>query len=292
MGTEAERLRTPAPAPVVLPPRPTHPPSPAVPRTGRTKRAGRAGRGAAAAVCAILGAGLVGGAAAGGWLTARPPERTAAEAVYARAGTVWETAPVDRLFPPAVHDATAGPGGASRDWTRLGVAPDTGCADAFDPALALALRPAGCKRLLRATYADATSSSVTTVGLLVTGEDADGMRSLHDRFTAERLDERPDMLPRPYAPPGTPAERFGDAQRASWHVRTLTDLPVVVWSVTAFADGRPVAHPEPAARAVAPTSTTAPAEAGLGHDATALAAHVERAYRAAARGGPAAGGAR
>ncbi|EMF00109.1 hypothetical protein H340_13082 [Streptomyces mobaraensis NBRC 13819 = DSM 40847] len=279
MGTEAERLRMPAPVPVpvALPPRPARPPSVA--------GSGRAGRGAAAAVCAILGAGLLGGAAAGGWLTARPPERTVAEAAYARAATVWETVPVDRLFPPAVHDATAGPGGASRDWIRLGVAPDTGCADAFDPALALALRPAGCTRLLRATYADATSSSVTTVGLLVTEADADGMRALHDRFAAERLDERPDMLPRPYAPSGTPAERFGEAQRASWRVGVLTDLPVVVWSVSAFADGRPVARPEPAARAVAPTATTAPAEAGLGHDATALAAHVERAYRAAARGG-------
>ncbi|MFI0738507.1 hypothetical protein ACH4PU_10480 [Streptomyces sp. NPDC021100] len=290
MGTEAERLWMPAPpsVPVALPPRPARPPAAPAPRTAP----GRAGRGAATAVCAILGAGLVGGAAAGGWLTARPPERTAAEAVYARAGTVWETEPVDRLFPPAVHDATAGPGGASRDWVRLGVAPDTGCAAAFDPALALALRPAGCKRLLRATYADATSSSVTTVGLLVTEADADGMRTLRDRFAAERLDERPDMLPRPYAPPGTSAERFGEAQRASWRVGVLTDLPVVVWSVTAFADGRPTLRPEPAARAVAPTATTAPAEAGLGHDATALAAHVERAYRAAARGGPAAGGAR
>ncbi|MBZ4321369.1 hypothetical protein JNW98_18695, partial [Streptomyces sp. SCA2-4] len=128
--------------------------------------------GAAAAVCAILGAGLLGGAAAGGWLTARTPERTAAEAAYARAATVWETEPVDRLFPPSVHDATAGPGGASRDWVRLGVAPDADCAEAFDPALALVLRPAGCARLLRATYADATSSSVTTVGLLVTEADA------------------------------------------------------------------------------------------------------------------------
>ncbi|MBZ4321368.1 hypothetical protein JNW98_18690, partial [Streptomyces sp. SCA2-4] len=148
--------------------------------------------------------------------------------------------------------------------------------------------------LLRATYADATSSSVTTVGLLVTEADADGMRALRERFTAERLDERPDMLPRPYAPPGTPAERFGDAQRASWHIGVRADLPVVVWSVTAFADGRPSLPPQPAARAVAPTATTAPAEAGLGHDATALAAHVERAFRAAARGESAglAGGAR
>ncbi|WP_312018651.1 hypothetical protein [Streptomyces sp. I05A-00742] len=276
MGTEAEQLW--------VPPRPAHPPFPPPSAVSRPAPR-RTGRRAAAAVCAVLGAGLIGGAAAGGWLAGQPSGRTAAEAVYERGTTLWETEPVDRLFPPSVHDATAGPGGASRDWTRLGVAPDGDCADAFDPLLAVALRPAGCKRLLRATYADATSTRVTTVGVLVTEADADGMRALRKRFAAERIGERTDLLPRPYAPSGTLAERFGDAQRASWRIAVATDLPLVVYAVTAFADGRPGTPPEPAARAVVPGATTVPAQAGLGHDATALAGHVERIFRAAARKG-------
>ncbi|KNB50295.1 hypothetical protein AC230_23430 [Streptomyces caatingaensis] len=257
-----------------VPPRPTCPPA--------TAPAPPARRTAAAAVCAVLGLGLLGGAAVGGWLTA-PPSRTAAEAAYERGGTLWSEVPVDDLFPRTVHAADAGPGGASRDWTRLGVAPDGDCASALDPALARALQPAGCRRMLRATYTDATSTTVTTVGLLVTAADGAGMRALRSRVAAGRLDERTDMLPRPYAPPGTAAERFGDAQRVSWWLTVRTDLPLVAWAVTGFADGRTGTPAEPARRAVAPGAASVAAQAGLGHEARELGTRVESAYRAAAR---------
>ncbi|WP_372406495.1 hypothetical protein [Streptomyces luteireticuli] len=269
MTTEAERVRT------VVPPPPAYPPSP--PPAPPARRSA-----AAAAVCAVLGLGLVAGAAVGGRLTA-PPSRTAAEAAYERGGTLWSDVPVDELFPRTVHAPDAGPGGASRDWTRLGVAPDGDCAPGLDPALAAALRPAGCRRLLRATYADATSTTVTTVGLLITGTDRAGMRALRSRVAAGRLDTRTDMLPRPYAPPGTVADRFGDAQRASWWLAVRDDLPLVVWSVTGFADGRTGTPLQPAARAVAPDAASDVAQAGLGHDARALAARIESAFRAAVR---------
>ncbi|MEU7136502.1 hypothetical protein [Streptomyces sp. NPDC046261] len=277
MSTEADAmppptvpLRAPLPAPPAEAPRP-HP----RPR----------GRTAAAAVCLVLGLGLIAGAAAGTWL-ADDPERTAAEAAYERGATLWQSIPVDRLFPPAVHRDAAGPGGARRDWTRAGVAPDSDCTEAFDPLLATALAPVGCKRLLRATYTDATSSSVTTVGLLVTDADTTGMRALRKRFADERLDERPDLMPRPYAPQGTAADRFGVAQRVSWRITVLTDVPAVAFAVTGFADGRTGTPPQPAAQAVAPGATTAAAQAGLGHDATALAEEVERAFRDAAHTPP------
>ncbi len=223
------------------------------------------------------------GRTAGSWLADGSSAGSATEAAYTRGATLWRDTPVDRLFPPTVHADAAGPGGAPRDWKRLGVAPDGDCAGAFDPLLATALAPVGCGRLLRATYTDATSSSVTTVGLLVTEADAAGMRALRERFAAEHLDERADLMPRPYAPPGTLAARFGDAQRASWRIDVLTDVPAVVYSVTGFADARTGTPPRPAAKAVVPGATEAPAQAGLGHDATALADVVERAFRDAAR---------
>lgn len=277
MSTEAEAMRPP-PLPAYAPPLPVTPPVAGLPQKSR--------RAAAAAACLVVGLGLVTGAIAGTWAAAGPQDRPAAQAAYARGGTLWQNVPVDTLFPPAVHAAAAGPGGADRDWTRIGVAPDGGCTGAFDPLLTKALAPVGCKRLLRATYADATSTNVTTVGLLITDTDSAGMRALRDRFTEERLDERPDLMPRPYAPKGTVADGFGDAQRGSWRISVLTDVPVVVYAVTGFADARTGIPPQPADQAVVPGASTAPAQAGLGHDAAALAEQTERTYRAAARQSP------
>ncbi|MFI9722407.1 hypothetical protein ACIHFE_22565 [Streptomyces sp. NPDC052396] len=280
MSTEAERM------PVTVPPPPPYAPTTPVPPAHAPALAAAPRRGTrrrvASAVCAVLGLGLIAGAAAGSWLTAGPPERTAAQVAYARGATRWQQVPVDDLFPRTVHGAGAGPGGADRDWERVGVAPESGCAAGFDPPLAGELAPAGCRRLLRATYTDATATSVTTVGLLVTEAAEDGMRVLRKRFATQRLDERPDLMPRPYAPPGTVAEHFGDAQRASWRIEVLPDLPAVVYAVTGFADGRTGTRPQAAAQAVAPGATTAPAQAGLGHDAMALTEVLARGYRRAA----------
>ncbi|WP_245700437.1 hypothetical protein [Streptomyces roseifaciens] len=256
------------------PPRPPHVPQP---------DGGRGARTLTAAVCLVLGLGLIGGAAAGSWLADGTGGGTAAERAFARGGTLWRTVPVDELFPPVLRGDAAGPGGAARVWTRIGVAPDSGCDEAFDPLLEKALAPVGCTRLLRATYTDATSSAVTTVGLLVTAADSRGMRDLRRRFADERLDERTDLMPRPYAPRGTAAERFGTAQRASWALSVLTDAPAVVYAVTGFADGRTGTPPQPAALATRPGATTAPAQAGLGHEASALAGRVESGFRQAVR---------
>ncbi|MCD9143378.1 hypothetical protein [Streptomyces albireticuli] len=276
-----------APLPPTLFPGPGGPTTPEPDPAPTAARARGPVRTVAAAVCLVLGVGLIGGAVAGGRLAEAPGRSTAAERNFAEGRTLWRTVPVDELFPRSVRGAGAGPGGADRRWTRVGVAPDGDCAGAFDAPLARALAPAGCARLLRATYTDATSTTVTTVGLLVTAADEAGMRALRTRFTTERLAERTDLMPRPYAPPGTVAERFGDAQRVSWHIGVLVDAPAVVYAVTGFADGRADMPPQPAAQAVAHGATTAPAQAGLGHDASALAERMEtalrRALRAAAR---------
>ncbi|MEU6808702.1 hypothetical protein ABZ920_06775 [Streptomyces sp. NPDC046831] len=235
-------------------------------------------RSAAVAACVVLGFGLIGGAVTGSWLTGDSAEADTA-GTFAAAGALWHSVPVDQLFPPTVAGRGAGPGGADRTWTRVAVAPDSGCEDAFDPLLREVLAPAGCARLLRATYTDATQSHVTTVGLLFTKADAAAMDALDRRFEKERLERRADLMPRPYPDEGTAAAHFGARQRASWTVSVLTDAPVVVYAVSGWADGRAVDDPQPAADAVRPGATTAPAQAGLGHEAQGLADRIERGLR-------------
>lgn len=283
-------------APVVrpVPPRsdvPAGPPAtpPPEPPPGRpTTPGGTDGRGGAprppgtsarrttaAAACLVLGLGLLGGAAAGTWLTGGSEQPPVAERVYREARSLWRDVPVDDLFPPTLQGRKAGPGGADREWIRVAVAPDGDCSHAFDQALAEALAPAGCHRLVRATYVDATTSNVTTVGLLFTKAGPTGMRELRQRVEQDGLLSRPDAMPRPYAARGTAAADFGDTQRASWTLRVHTDAPVVVYAVSGFADGRTVSEPQPAAEAVKKGATTAPAQAGLGHAARGIADRIE-----------------
>ncbi|MET7606756.1 hypothetical protein ABZS96_30540 [Streptomyces avermitilis] len=234
---------------------------------------------AAAAACVVLGLGLIGGAVTGSWLTGDAASPSGSPSAFVAAGGLWHSVPVDRLFPATVDGTGAGPGGADRTWTRIAVAPDSGCQDAFDPLLRKALAPVGCLRLLRATYMDATRSHVTTVGLLFTKADTTAMSALKTRFKTENLDRRTDLMPRPYAAKGTVAADFGDDQRASWTLSVLTDAPVVVYAVSGFADGRSVTDPQPAAEAIQSGATTAPAQAGLGHEAQGLADRIERSLR-------------
>lgn len=234
-----------------------------------------------AASSLVLGLGLLAGAAAGTWLTDDATARPSGISSYPEARAAWHSVPVDALFPRTLRGDGAGPGGADRSWTRIAVAPDSSCAGAFDPLLDKALSPVGCDRLLRATYVDATETSVTTVGLLVTKADSGGMRALGERFDDEKLGERADLMPRPYAAKDTVAAGFGDGQRASWQIHVLTDAPIVVYAVTGFADGRKITDPQAAQDATARGATSVPAQAGLGHDAKGVAAEIERAFRRA-----------
>ncbi|WP_329129003.1 hypothetical protein OG727_30985 [Streptomyces caniferus] len=278
------------PAPVPWPRTPL-PPHGAVPAPGAPAAPARRRPGArvlTAAACLILGIGLIGGAAAGSRLTEDASGAApTAEAVFAKGRDVWHDTPVDTLFPRVVDGLGVGPGGADRTWTRIAVAPDSGCTGAYAPKLAAALAPAGCVRLLRATYVDATHSAVITVGAQTTKADPAGMMALNARFSTKNLGIRTDLMPLPYAAKGTPAADFGRAQRASWTVRVLTDLPAVVYAVSGFADGRTFTEPQPAEAAVRPGTTTAPAESGLGHDAKDLADRIEADFRKAAGGSPA-----
>lgn len=239
----------------------------------------RPARTAAAAACVVLGLGLIGGAVTGSWLISDSSADAGARSPYATGRTVWHNVPVDTLFPRTLKGVGAGPGGADRVWTRIAVAPDSGCTTALDPLLLKTIRPVGCERLLRATYVDATSSSVTTVGMIFTEGSTDAMRALSTRFSDQHLDARTDLMPRTYAVEDTVAAGFGDRQRASWTVHVLTEVPVVVFAVSGFADGRTVSDPQPVAKAIAADATTVAAQAGLGHEAKGIADRIERGLR-------------
>ena len=296
--------RRPVPRPTVAaPPVPPAPPAPAPPETPYTgptppadvpsyptaptvpEAAGRGRRRVAAAVCLVVGLGLVGGAVAGAVINNGPqaaqPPADGSPAAFATARDVWRDTPVDRLFPPTVSAKNAGPGGADRSWTRIGVSAPSSCAGAFDPLLQQVMAPVGCVKLLRATYVDSTSTTVTTVGTVVTSGEAAAMSALNRRWTTQHLGERADLLPRPVAFPGTAAAGFGVHQRGSWDVQVSADLPFVVYAVSGFADGRTVPAPQPADKADADGATTAAAQVGLGFDATGLASAVDDRLHAA-----------
>ncbi|MEV6160895.1 hypothetical protein AB0L71_03025 [Streptomyces sp. NPDC052052] len=236
-------------------------------------------RTATIAACAVLGLGLIGGAATGAWLTSDSSAGSAARSAYTVGRSAWHSVPVDTLFPRTLKGTGAGPGGADRVWTRIGVAPDSDCAKALDPLLARTLGPVGCARMIRATYTDATRSSVTTVGAVFTEGDPQAMRALSTRFTDQHLGLRTDLMPPAYAVKGTVAAGFGDRQRASWTIHVLTEVPVLMFAVSGFADGRTVTDPQPVDRAMAANATTAAAQAGLGHEAKGIADRIERGLR-------------
>ncbi|MER6096322.1 hypothetical protein ABT154_10780 [Streptomyces sp. NPDC001728] len=239
----------------------------------------RVGRTVAVAACAVLGVGLIGGALAGTWLAAAEPGAPAEPPGYAEAKELWHNAPVDNLFPRTLVGSAAGPGGSARTWTRIVVAPDAACSPAvLAKGLLAALRPLGCERVLRATYTDATASSVITVGLVFTRADATAQRALGPGLTTRLGADVPPAL----SGPGTVAARFGAPQRASWWLNAPADLPVVVTAVSGFADGRPVDRPQPAEAAMAKGRTDATAQSGLGHEAKGITVRLEKQLRATA----------
>lgn len=222
----------------------------------------RPGRILASVLCAILGTGLVAGASLEAWSDHRAAHRPLpADAAYRKAASLWHSAPVDSLLPPVLTATAAGPGGADRTWTRIAVAPDADCAAALAADWRGPLSGTGCTRVLRATYTDATRSSLIAVGMVFTPAGAPEMAALAGQL------------------PAPPAYGFADNQRAAWTASSLTDAPVVLYTVSAFADGRVLEAPSPAEDLMKKDTTGAAAQAGLGHEAKAVAGRVEAAVR-------------
>lgn len=256
------RTQAPAPGPAQAPAPAPVPGSAPAPVPGfaafsyaRPRR--RPARVLAAVLSGLLGVGLLGGSVVDAWLEHRAAKRPLpSDAVYRKAAALWHSAPVDSLLPPVLAGEAAGPGGSDRTWTRIALAPDADCPTALAPDWQGLFAATGCTRVLRAVYTDATRSSLITVGLVFTPADEPAMTALTGRFTAP------------------PAYGFADSQRAAWTAAVHDDAPVVVYTVSAFADGRVLPSPRPAREATGKDATGAVAGAGLGQEAAAVADRI------------------
>jgi hypothetical protein len=159
----------------------------------------------------------------------------------------WRTTPKNRLFPAKVRYQLVGeqigaPGALHLMARRLGIAEQATCASAAGTGGSLIglLEHDGCLAVLRATYTDATSSMVLTVGVAVLGSENNAVSAAH--FLTGGVAEGQGavargLVLRPVRVPDTPAAAFGVRQRQiAWVVGAGSYLVV---ATAGFADGRP-----------------------------------------------------
>jgi hypothetical protein len=162
----------------------------------------------------------------------------------------WRTTPKTKIFPARMRYALTGPqlgllGSLNLTARRLGIARQASCARAagVGPQALLMLRRDGCQAMLRATYTDATSSLVLTVGVAVMrGESSAQSAARYLTGGAAGAAANQGAVARhqvlsPVQVPGTPAAAFGARQRQlGWVVGSGSYL---VMATAGFADGRP-----------------------------------------------------
>ncbi|WP_240506201.1 hypothetical protein [Thermoactinospora rubra] len=180
-------------------------------------------------------------------LTRGPTEAELAAAAQEEVAERWRTWPAGRVFPESLA-YSAEQGGEERA-RRVGISPLTGCAPAVDEEVRQALREAGCRAVLRATYLDALGGVVVSVGVVVLPDEPRAQR------VALAFPQGGSAVPGLRAVPfkGTVAERFTDAGRQAGSVRQAG--PYVVLTTAGQSDGRParaVREQRPAIFAFAP----------------------------------------
>jgi len=150
----------------------------------------------------------------------------------------WRTMTAGEIFPASVSyqlpsGALGGASALSLEAYRVGIAPQTSCAAASDPAAARVLAAGKCTAVLRATYADETDSMLVTVGVAVMpGAGA-------ARTAASALAAGPQPQPGVAAAPfrSTLAQGFGNRQRQL--SLAVSAGPYLIMSTAGYADGRP-----------------------------------------------------
>jgi hypothetical protein len=155
----------------------------------------------------------------------------------------WRTMPAGKIFPAAVAYQLSGlslsaTGELALTAHRLGIAPQARCAAAMDPTAARILDRLGCGAVLRATYADSTSSMIVTVGVVVLPGSGQASAAVHDLAAAGGRSAalRPGLRPAAFA--GTLAAGFGDGQRQLDSAVSVG--PYLIMSTAGFADDRPL----------------------------------------------------
>ncbi|MFC0865732.1 hypothetical protein ACFHYQ_25880 [Sphaerimonospora cavernae] len=180
-------------------------------------------------VCAIV-AGVAANTALAE-LTRGPSADEVRQAAAAEVARRWERWPVGRIFPATLTYNTE-QGGVERA-RRVGVSSRYDCRSATDTRLHKALRAAGCRAILRATYLDALQGIVITIGVAAF-PDARSAASAEHAFPR---DGAPVPGLRALAFPGTVTDRFSQAGRQAATVRQAG--PYVVMTTAGQVDGRP-----------------------------------------------------
>jgi hypothetical protein len=159
----------------------------------------------------------------------------------------WRTTPETRLFPARPRYQLAGqpigvPGALRLTARRLGIARQATCASAAGASriVLTLLDRDGCQAILRATYTDATSSIVLTVGVAVLASESKALSAAHFLTGGVAVGQgaiSQRLVLGPVRVPYTVAASFGARQRQlAWVVGAGSYL---VLATAAFADGRP-----------------------------------------------------
>ncbi|WP_226900597.1 hypothetical protein [Nonomuraea phyllanthi] len=179
-------------------------------------------------LCAVAAG--VAGSAAGAELTRGPTAAELQAAARREVAERWRTWPAGRIF-PATLPYSAEQGGRERA-SRIGISPRTSC-DPVDAEAAKALREAGCRGVLRATYVDALQGVLVTIGVVALRDEPGAARAR----TAFSDSGKPVPGLRPLAFSGTVADRFTPEVRQAGSVRQAG--PYLVLTTSGQVDGRP-----------------------------------------------------
>jgi hypothetical protein len=160
----------------------------------------------------------------------------------------WQELPAGRIFPASVpyqlsatvlQDATP----LNLDALRIGIAPQSSCGSGVTTsAAAQVLRRDGCQTVLRATYVDATSSYVMTVGVAVLSSD-EAAAQASQSLSQPRLTAAHDTGAARLAA-GILVVRYRGAAAAMYDYSrqisaSFPDGPYLVMYAAGYADGRP-----------------------------------------------------
>jgi hypothetical protein len=145
---------------------------------------------------------------------------------------LWRTASADALLPAKLTRE------GTETYYRLAVDPGESCG-LLPARFVKALGPAGCIRVLRATYVDSTESVVATVGLVVAGGTAAQRGALFQNWTADSFARQYALMPSTYPVGSTLASNFQNAQRIAWMSNISNDGTYIAYAVSGFVDGRP-----------------------------------------------------
>ncbi|MFC5829979.1 hypothetical protein [Nonomuraea insulae] len=191
-------------------------------------------------ICAVAAG--VAGSAAGTELTRGPSTAELHAAAKREVAERWHAWPTGRIFPATLPYA-AEQGGQERA-SRIGISPRIACGDASVDAKAVkALRKAGCKGVLRATYIDALRGVLVTIGVVALRDEPGAVRAK----SAFADTGKPSPGLQPLAFRGTVSDRFTSAVRQTGSVRQAG--PYLVLTTAGQVDGRPAkaaGEPRPA----------------------------------------------